>query len=177
MARLASEDDTMTLVDLFCGCGGFSLGAHNAGFDVAVAFDNDPTLTSSFAHNFPDQVQRLAEQPITGIIGGPPCQGFSDIGRREAGDPRRQLLGHFFRIVSELQPSFFVMENVRGLAYADARGVLDAAIKQVADRYHILGPTILDAADYGAATRRRRLFVIGIDKQAGALHRPSNGGP
>lgn len=171
----------MTLVDLFCGCGGFSLGAHNAGFEVAAAFDNDATLTSSFAQNFPNtrlhlrdvskltggQIRKLVKQPITGVFGGPPCQGFSDIGRRDASDPRRQLLGHFFRIVAELKPTFFVMENVRGLAYADARGVLDAAMKQVADGYHIFGPTILDAADYGAATRRRRLFVIGIDKDAG----------
>lgn len=171
----------MALVDLFCGCGGFALGAHNAGFDVAVAFDNDATLTSSFPRNFPEtrlylrdvsklrgeQIRKVAKRPITGVIGGPPCQGFSDIGRRDASDPRRQLLGHFFRIVSELRPSFFVMENVRGLAYADARHVLDAAITKVADRYHILGPTILDAADFGAATRRRRLFVVGIDKDAG----------
>ena len=176
-----SGDCATTLVDLFCGCGGFALGAHNAGFDVAAAFDNDSTLTSSFGRNFPEtrlhlrdvsklsgeRIRKLAKLPIAGVIGGPPCQGFSDIGRRDASDPRRQLLGHFFRIVSELRPSFFVMENVRGLAYADARGVLDAAIALVDDRYHILGPTILDAADYGAATRRRRLFVIGIDKQAG----------
>lgn len=171
----------MTLVDLFCGCGGFSLGAHNAGFEVAAAFDNDATLTSSFARNFPNtrlhlrdvstltggQIRKLVKKPISGVFGGPPCQGFSDIGRRDVDDPRRQLLGHFFRIVSELSPTFFVMENVRGLAYADARGVLDAAITQVSDSYHILGPIILDAADYGAATRRRRLFVIGIDKGSG----------
>lgn len=171
----------MTLVDLFCGCGGFSLGAHNAGFEVAAAFDIDTTLTSSFQKNFPKtnlyirdvaelsgaQILKLVGRPITGIFGGPPCQGFSDIGRREASDPRRQLLGHFFRIVSELQPRFFLMENVRGLAYADSRGVLDTAIKQVTDRYHIFGPAIFDAADFGAATRRGRLFIVGIAKDSG----------
>lgn len=171
----------MALVDLFSGCGGFSLGAHRAGYNVAVAFDNDETLTSSFSRNFPetilhlrdiaqlrgDTVAELAGGNIDGIFGGPPCQGFSDIGRRDVDDPRRQLLGHFFRIVSELAPRFFVMENVKGLAYSDARGVLDAAMAMVEDRYQLLGPIILDAADYGAATKRRRLFVIGIRNDAG----------
>lgn len=177
-----STQAATALVDLFCGCGGFSLGARKAGFDVGAAFDNDMTLTSSFAKNFPEtrlflrdisqlkgeDIRSLINRSIGGIFGGPPCQGFSDIGRRNSDDPRRNLLGHFFRIVSELRPPFFVMENVRGLAYADARGVLDAAISQVADHYHIFGPAILDAAHFGAATRRRRLFVIGIDKDFGA---------
>src|SRR3546814_4772951 len=71
----------MTLVDLFCGCGGFSLGAHNAGFEVAAAFDNDATLTSSFARNFPNtrlylrdvskltggQIRKLVKRPISGV--------------------------------------------------------------------------------------------------------------
>lgn len=157
------------------------MGAHQAGFNVAAAFDIDETLTSSFGINFPrtklyhrdvsklkgKTIRSLVGRPITGVFGGPPCQGFSDIGRRDAADPRRQLLGHFFRIVSELRPSFFVMENVRGLAYSDARGVLDEALSQVSDRYNLFGPVILDAADYGAATRRRRLFVVGIHKDDG----------
>jgi DNA (cytosine-5)-methyltransferase 1 len=168
----------MILVDLFSGCGGFSLGAHRAGFSVASAYDIDPTLTSSFAVNFPNtrllladilsisgtEVLAAAGGRVDGIFGGPPCQGFSDIGRRHKDDPRRQLLGHFFRIVSEAEPSFFVMENVRGLEYSDARDVLDEAIARVSDRYNILGPKIWNAADFGAATKRRRLFVIGTHK-------------
>ena len=171
----------MALVDLFSGCGGFSLGAHRAGYDVGVAFDNDETLTSSFARNFPltklhirdiahldgETISGLAGGTVDGIFGGPPCQGFSDIGRRDVDDPRRQLLGHFFRIVAEIQPPFFVMENVKGLAYSDARGVLDAAIASLGGRYDVLGPTLWDAADFGAATKRRRLFVVGVHKDAG----------
>jgi DNA (cytosine-5)-methyltransferase 1 len=172
----------MALVDLFCGSGGFSLGAHRAGFDVAAAFDLDPILTSSFERNFPrtplvradvallkaDQVRAaVGTAQIEGVFGGPPCQGFSDIGRRDIDDPRRQLLGHFFRLVSELQPKFFVMENVKGLEYRDARGVLDEALDYVKERYAIFGPTVLDAAEFGAATKRRRLFVIGIRNDVG----------
>jgi DNA (cytosine-5)-methyltransferase 1 len=168
---------TMRAIDLYCGCGGFSLGAHQAGFDVLAAFDIDPVLTSSFARNFPsttlhlrdlatltgDQINELVGQDIDLIFGGPPCQGFSSIGLRDAGDPRRTLLGHFFRIVSEVRPRAFVMENVTGLDHQGARQVLNAGLEMVAQGYEILGPLILDAANYGAATKRKRLFVIGYD--------------
>ncbi|MBH02944.1 MAG: DNA (cytosine-5-)-methyltransferase [Xanthomonadales bacterium] len=172
----------MNIVDLFCGCGGFSLGAHNAGFDVVSAYDFDEVLTSSFRKNFPDtnlfhrdiatltgeEVGAGVDGNIDGIIGGPPCQGFSDIGRRSTDDPRRDLLGHFFRIVSEVKPLFFVMENVRGLAYQGALPVLEKALSLVSPSYDILGPHILDASEFGAATKRRRLFIIGIHKNVSA---------
>lgn len=169
----------MNLVDLFCGCGGFSLGAHQAGFPVKAAFDVDAILTSSYTTNFPStnlqlrdiskltgqEIKGIVREPIDGVFGGPPCQGFSEIGKRNVNDPRRELLLDFFRIVDELRPRFFVMENVRGLAYGDAKLVLDKGISQVSDRYSILGPVLLDAADFGAATSRTRLFVIGTDKK------------
>lgn len=171
----------MALVDLFCCNGGFSLGAHRAGFKVAAAYDVDPVLTSSFKANFPGVhlelgdiaqltgavIQERVGTRVSGVFGGPPCQGFSDIGRRDPNDPRRALLGHFYRLVAELAPDFFIMENVKGLAYADSRAVLDDAIMQLGDQYRLLGPILLDAADFGAATRRRRLFVIGIHKDRG----------
>lgn len=165
------------IVDLFCGCGGFSLGAHAAGLGPSVAVDIDPILTSSFSANHPTtklvladlskldggSIERIAGGPVDGVFGGPPCQAFSDIGQRREDDPRRSLLGHFFRLINELRPSFFVMENVKGLAYADARPVLDAALNIVSGSYTILGPVTLDAAEFGAATKRPRLFVIGYD--------------
>lgn len=168
----------MKLVELFCGCGGFSLGAHRAGFEVAAAYDIDEILTSSYPTNFPGtklhhrDVSTLTGPEIIadvggavfGVFGGPPCQGFSDIGKRRKDDPRRELLGHFFRIVAEIKPEFFVMENVRGLAYADARPVLDEALKLVVEDYDILGPHIWNAAEFGAATNRNRMFVIGVRK-------------
>lgn len=165
------------IVDLFCGCGGFALGAEKAGLRPKLAFDVDPILTSSVSTNHPSSkliladlakvdgadIRRALGSDVDGVIGGPPCQAFSDIGHRKADDPRRSLLGHFFRLVRELQPAFFVMENVRGLGYADARPVLDDALNLLPGRYNVLGPLILDAADFGAATRRPRLFIIGID--------------
>src|SRR4051794_26061356 len=118
----------MRAVDLFCCSGGFSLGAHAAGFDVACAYDLDPILTSSWTTNFPATPLKLrdvselsgaailadANGPIDLLFGGPPCQGFSSIGRRDKNDERRRLLHHFFRLAAEVEPSAFVMENVQG---------------------------------------------------------------
>lgn len=168
----------MKLVELFCGCGGFSRGAHDAGFEVAAAYDIDPILTSSYQINFPStplhlrdiveltgaQIRKDVGKEVFGIFGGPPCQGFSEIGKRDPNDPRRALLGHFFRIVAEVRPVFFVMENVRGLAYPSARAALDAALAIVQNDYDLLGPTIWDASAFGAATKRSRMFVIGVRK-------------
>ena len=168
------------IVDLFCGSGGFSSGAHAAGFDVVAAYDRDPILTSSFERNFPDtalhrrnvawlsgeRIRRDAGR-VDGLIGGPPCQGFSEIGKRRPTDPRRSLLRHYFRLVADVAPDFFVMENVRGLGFADARPSLDAAIDLVRDDYDVLGPIVWDAASFGAATTRPRLFVIGVAKRLG----------
>ena len=176
-----NSSDEMNLVNIFSGCGGFSLGAQQAGFRVVAAFDNDPVLASSYLYNFPNSrmivedvtkldgnvVRATAAGRVDGICGGPPCQGFSAIGKRNPEDPRRHLLRHFFRIVQEVRPLFFVMENVRGLAYSATRGVLDSALRLVEDNYAVMGPHIWNAARFGAATDRLRLFVVGIHKDYG----------
>jgi DNA (cytosine-5)-methyltransferase 1 len=167
-------------IDFFCGTGGFSHGAHAAGFEVAAAFDFDGTLTSTFRYNFPQTklvlsdlaqqtgaaVLKVAEGPVDLVFGGPPCQGFSAIGRRRKDDPRRTLLGHFFRLIAEVRPRAFVMENVQGLAYRDALPELEAALSLLPKAYTVLAPIILDAADFGAATTRKRVFVIGYDRSS-----------
>ncbi len=144
---------------------------------VEASFDLDPVLTSSYKANFPrtefhladiakisgSDVLRNVQGDVDGVFGGPPCQAFSSIGRRNSKDPRRLLLGHFFRLVSEIEPTFFVMENVLGLVQKGAREVLDVAVESVVPRYTVLPPAVLDAAHFGAATKRRRLFVIGYD--------------
>ena len=171
----------MKVVDVFSGCGGFSLGAQQAGFRVIAAFDNDPVLASSYTRNFPrtrlvyadvaklrgETLRVEAGGQVDGMLGGPPCQGFSDIGKRDPFDPRRNLLGQYFRLVKEVSPAFFVMENVRGLGYSNASHVLEEALALVAQEYFVLGPEIWNAADFGAATRRSRLFVIGIRRDCG----------
>lgn len=167
----------MRAIDLFCGTGGFSRGAHAAGFEVAAAFDFDPILTAGWSINFPEtdlrhcdvsqlsgaDIIEVAGGEVDLLFGGPPCQGFSSIGRRDKKDGRRKLLGHFFRLVAEVGPRAFVMENVKGLSFANAKGELDEAIKQVPGHYVVSPRMILDAANFGGATHRQRLFLIGYD--------------
>lgn len=168
----------MRLVDLFCGTGGFARGAKRAGLDVALAVDIDPNLTFSHHQNFPktkllledispltgSRLEAEAGGRIDGIFGGPPCQGFSSIGRRDPLDVRRKLLGHFFRLVSEARPTFFVMENVRGLLDKGGRGELDDALSLIVNDYNVAEPQVWNASEYGAATNRKRVFVFGTLK-------------
>ena len=169
--------DRPILLDLFCGCGGFTLGAHRAGFETALSIDIDRNLTHSFTRNFSSAplqiadiastsastIRRAIPRSIDGIISGPPCQGFSAIGRQDAADPRRDLLTDFFRLVRDLRPKFFLMENVRGLGFAHNRHVLDCGIALLPSTYKVIGPMLLSPADFGAATIRPRLFVYGFD--------------
>lgn len=167
-----------TLIDLFSGCGGFSLGAELAGFRSLAAVDIEPTLQFGFKKNFPctkvlqadvaqikkaDWPELVGRTRPDGIIGGPPCQGFSRIGKRFKEDPRNTLVSHFYRHVDELSPKFFIMENVEGLLDECNRPVLEQAIERVSGRYRILGPLVVNAADYGAATNRKRVIVFGYD--------------
>ncbi len=169
------------VIDLFCGAGGLSLGAHFAGFETALAVDIDANLTSSFNENFPGvKVLRkdlsratgdsllndagLKPKDIIGIIGGPPCQGFSLMGRRDLADPRNALVGHFFRMVGEIKPRFFVMENVPGILLGKAKEGLDNLIDDL-DGYEVFGPIHVNASDFGAATNRERVIVVGIREE------------
>jgi DNA (cytosine-5)-methyltransferase 1 len=168
----------MKVIDLFCGAGGFSLGAHLAGFSTVLAVDKDPTLTSAYTRNFPGTRLLLADLSQTsgetlisaagltpeeeiGIIGGPPCQGFSLMGKRKLSDSRNELLHHYFRLVAEIQPKFFIMENVPGLLLGNVRGLLKDSMKDITG-YGILGPVKVNANDYGAATNRDRVIIIGL---------------
>lgn len=169
-------NNKLKIVDLFCGCGGFGLGAEFAGFHSVVAIDIDPVLQSAYARNFPQTriitsdlalMDReswrliLNNEKIDGVIGGPPCQGYSRMGHSDKNDPRRSLLKDFFRTVNIIKPKFFVMENVEGLMDAHNRYELDDALSILSEDYFVLKPVIVDASDYGAPTKRKRVIVIG----------------
>lgn len=166
------------IVDLFSGCGGFALGAELAGFHCEVAVDIDSTLQSSYKLNFPEAHPILADIGLLeksawrfllkdrrpdGLIGGPPCQGFSWIGKRAVDDPRNTLIWHFFRQVALLDPKFFIMENVQGLLDEGNVDLLMTACQQVAPRFTVLDPMIVTASDFGAPTCRTRVIVIGYN--------------
>ncbi len=169
-----------TIVDLFCGCGGFSLGAELAGFRSIVAIDIDHDLQSSFRRNFrqtavieanvadidgQDWPQLIGRDRPDGLVGGPPCQGFSWIGKRQTNDPRNNLVHQFYRHVGLLRPKFFVMENVEGILHSSSVDVLNLAIESIAKHYQIIGTIVVNAADFGAPTVRKRVVVIGYDPQ------------
>ncbi|VEI16099.1 Modification methylase HaeIII [Serratia plymuthica] len=164
------------VVDLFCGCGGFGLGAKLAGFDVIAAVDIDATLQSAYARNFSttkvingdlssmDELTWkgiLSSRKVDGVIGGPPCQGYSRMGHSDVNDPRRSLIRHFFRTVNIIKPRFFVMENVEGLMDDKNIYELKSALKTLNKDYKVLEPIIFDASELGAATKRKRVVVVG----------------
>lgn len=111
------------------------------------------------------------------VFGGPPCQGFSTIGKRLVDDERNQLVFHFFRIVTTLRPRYFVMENVPGMALGGHSSILEELIKEFqAARYRVTRPVrVLNAADFGVPQDRRRLFLFGAneDEQEVSYPRPS----
>lgn len=165
-------------IDLFAGAGGMSLGFEQAGFDIRAAIEFDPIHCATHAFNFPQtavicedlsHVSAESIRELTGsrdvdvVFGGPPCQGFSFMGKRLVDDPRNSLVGHFIRIVAELRPRYFVLENVPGMKSGAHRAVLDEAVRELeAAGYCVTQPIrILDAADFGVPQNRRRLFLIG----------------
>jgi DNA (cytosine-5)-methyltransferase 1 len=169
-----------SVVDLFAGVGGLSLGAERAGFSVIAAVDNDPVSIDMHGFNFPqtrhveadiDRVggaalrRHLGIACIDGLIGGPPCQGFSEIGHRRRNDPRNALFSHFFRLVAELRPRFFLTESVPGILarrYDKARA---AALAQLPKRYEVTEPFVVGADELGAPTSRKRVFFFGVDTE------------
>lgn len=170
-----------TVIDLFSGCGGLSLGAARAGFDVVAAVENDPHAIAAHKKNFPktlhldENIEKLSASDILehldispseldGVIGGPPCQGFSEIGKGEQSDPRNKLFSHFFRLVNELQPRFFLCENVPGIMNEKYNRRRNRAFDRVRDSYNLLIPMKLTASDYGAPTKRTRVVFVGVRK-------------
>lgn len=167
-------------IDLFAGAGGLSLGFEQAGFDVVCSVEHDPVHCATHKFNFPEtrvlcadvadvtgaQLRAEAglapERTVDCLFGGPPCQGFSFIGKRLVDDPRNALLGHFIRIAGELEPRYVVMENVPGIASGGHRGILDEAIRELESfGYSVVSPSrILDASQYGVPQKRRRFFLI-----------------
>lgn len=170
----------MNVIDLFSGVGGLSLGAARAGFDVKMAVEIDKHAIETHAINFPtslhvqedvallnaDRIKMLLQDDISidGIIGGPPCQGFSSIGKGNPDDSRNQLYMHFYRLVSELQPLFFLAENVPGIMQEKYESIRSQAVGLVSGDYNILQPIKVKASDYGAPTVRTRYFFIGVKK-------------
>lgn len=166
-----------TIIDLFCGCGGLSYGLEQTGYDVILGIDNWGDALKTFAENHPhaktlegdiskvsaSEIKKLiGKQTVDVIVGGPPCQGFSLSGARNFYDKRNTLYLDFIRLVKELKPRAFVVENVPGLATLFGGQVKDRIIEEFEKLGYTVNAKILTASDYGVPQNRKRIVFVGI---------------
>ncbi len=172
----------MNVIDLFAGCGGLSLGFEMAGFSIPVAVEKDEWASETYKKNHPktkvitEDITKISDlstllpkevNSVDGIIGGPPCQGFSLSGNRDKNDPRNSLFMEFVRFVEYFKPKFFVMENVTGILSMKTKNgekVRDLIEEQFKTAGYNLDTYILNAAEFGVPQSRVRVFFIGLHK-------------
>ncbi len=172
--RQGVRNNDHKMIDLFCGSGGLSLGFTQEGFVTALANDIQDCCVDTYAHNHPetprsrivlgdikevvDNIEEILDgDRISVVIGGPPCQGFSNANRqRIIDDPRNVLYKQFVRVVQMTAPPFFVMENVKGML-----GVADQVVEDFERIGYTVSYRVLNAKDYGVPQNRERLIYIG----------------
>ena len=163
----------MKILSLFSGCGGLDLGFEKAGFEIPVANEFDPTIWETFKVNHPKtqllecDIKNIKEEDlpkdIDGIIGGPPCQSWSEAGAmRGINDSRGQLFFEYIRLLKILKPKFFLAENVSGMLSKKHKEAVDNFIKLFKDCGYDVSLTLVNAKDYGVAEERKRVFYIGF---------------
>lgn len=160
----------MKIVDLFCGCGGLSLGFQNAGFEIVAAYDKWQAALSVYQKNFEheckmldlsnveDCVAEIESKHPDMIIGGPPCQDFSSAGKRDEDNGRGDLTVNYAQIINRIRPKWFVMENVERIT--KTQKLIDAK-KLFKEAGYGLSWQVLDASKCGVPQKRKRFFMIG----------------
>ncbi len=165
----------MKLISLFSGCGGLDLGFEQAGFDILTANEFDSTIWKTFEINHPktnlikSDIRKLSSDDfpdeIDGIIGGPPCQSWSEAGsQRGINDSRGRLFFDYIRILKDKQPKFFLAENVSGMLANRHSDAVKNIVKMFQDCGYDLTIKLVNAKDYGTAQERKRVFYIGFRK-------------
>lgn len=165
-----------TIIDLFAGVGGLSLGFELSGFEVVLANEYDPSIANAYVLNRQNANMIVADitklsieetfskfvGKVDVIVGGPPCQGFSQKGSRKTiHDPRNFLFKYFFDVVSLVRPQYFVMENVPNLLTAE-NGYFRKEIEELFEGIgYTLNADVLNAVDFGVPQSRRRTCIIG----------------
>ena len=169
----------LKVIDLFCGVGGLSYGfANNQNFKIVAANEILPQMAKAYALNhqgvkvFVDDIKNFGadrvkeelgvySEEIDIVVGGPPCQAYSTVGKRLADDPRGKLFQEYYRVIKEFNPQMFVFENVKGLLSMQG-GELFATIIQLFESLgYITYYKLLNAADYGTPQIRERVIIIG----------------
>ncbi len=169
----------INIISLFSGCGGLDLGFEKAGFTVPVANEYDPTIFETFKVNHPythlieSDIRKVTKEDITpflsgeidGIIGGPPCQSWSEAGSLKGiEDVRGQLFFDYIRILEDFKPKFFLAENVSGMLANRHSEAVQNIIRLFEDAGYDVSLTMVNAKDYGVAEERKRVFYIGFRK-------------
>jgi DNA (cytosine-5)-methyltransferase 1 len=167
----------MNVVDLFCGCGGLSMGFEMAGANILLGIDNNPAAIETFKINHKDSeaicgdIEELTLSEIDSVlnnkqvdvvIGGPPCQGLSLSGPRKFEDARNRLFRSFVRISAHLTPKIIILENVPGIISLFKGQVKDQILKEFKDIGYKIDFKVLNSADYGVPQIRKRAIFIGI---------------
>lgn len=171
------DPDEMIAIDVFCGAGGLSFGLTLAGFTVAAALDNDPVAVRTYAENVGGHVECGSIQDVSGkdlllragigrgectlLAGGPPCQGFSLQRRGGREDSRNALVFQFVRMIEEIRPLFFLMENVSGLLTKHGKPILREFSLRTSRLDYVIHLELLDAVEFGVPQRRKRAFLVG----------------
>ena len=170
----------MNIIDLFAGCGGLTTGFEMAGFNSVLAVEMDNGAAETYKFNHPNTnvlieditkineiSQYLNEEEIVGVVGGPSCQSYSLSGKRDPNDPRSSLFMDYLRIVREIKPKFFVMENVQGLLSAKTKSgekVIDLVLSEMDKSGYNVNYELLNAAEFGVPQARKRVIFVGIRK-------------
>jgi DNA (cytosine-5)-methyltransferase 1 len=159
-----------SFVDLFAGSGGWTLGLEMAGMRHLASLDNDPVACATAAHNVSGPVfcasiteppaEMLALTPDI-VVGSPPCQGFSNQGKKMADDPRNSLVWSFLDMIDHYRPKAWVFENVPGFARLYKGRYLHDVLDRLTGSEYAIEYSILNAADYGVPQNRRRFFLTG----------------
>jgi DNA (cytosine-5)-methyltransferase 1 len=161
----------LKIATLFAGAGGFDYGFKKAGFTTLWANEFDKTIWETYSTNFPEtilnknsiiDVDSFEIPDIDGIIGSPPCQSWSAAGKKEGiNDPRGQLFYEFIRILRDVQPKFFIAENVAGMLTKKNQEAFNIIKKHFEDSGYRLSIHLLDAHNYNVPQNRKRVFFIG----------------
>lgn len=171
-------------IDLFSGAGGLHIGFERAGYEIKLCIDNDKLVERTHKRNFPnipminrdirtissDEIRTyLDANTVDVIIGGPPCQGFSTIGKRVSSDPekrakqdpRNELVLTYAKLIRELRPKFIVMENVKGILTLQGGEYLKNVMHQLHDAGYVAQYKLINMADYGVPEIRERVIILG----------------
>ena len=169
----------MNVISLFSGCGGLDLGFERAGFNIPVANEYDTTIFDTFKLNHPKthliegDIRQVTKEDILkhfsgnvdGIIGGPPCQSWSEAGAlRGIEDARGQLFFEYIRVLKDFKPKFFLAENVSGMLANRHSEAVKSILSLFDDAGYNVSLTLVNAKDYGVAEERKRVFYIGFRK-------------